>query len=844
MASYSATIEVGTRGTAALEKLLSRVNSLSGSIDKVNRSTVFGSKQVASLNEYNRALKKATANLAKTRVVLDKSGEAAGNYAKAIKTYVDALGSANGAQDLTNKLVQQEIQGREKATSALKKYNAAAASARQAGGSMAGRYMRPGAGVSTAQAYSSPIGPEPSFVFSGQSTAVGGRIKAIKAAQAAMVAAETEVNRVTRTFEQQETVREKANDKLVFDKKMALLDAEHQKTLKLNKKENDVALKNFDRRLNAQTRKKADQAKAQAGRSRKFTDIATGAGFPLLFGGGPLQALAGGLGGAAGGLGGAIAASAITAQVEAFAKEAAKVGQALNSTSGALELMREKSLFSKDETKRLAAELEGLGKIEELSTLLATELVQKIGNEGVIALQDLGAESDKTTKLWSALTLQLQALIAGPLKDFFALINSVLGAVTTSGQFKVLESELTGQARTDFDADVASRRAANLAATASGSTGAAGMMSSMGTKGGVGVLSPADQRELVEKYLPRLQVTADIPDLGGFKSPKTKKSRESRLPQLQAEVALQERLAVLSRQVVKAKEEENPVREAALNMEIALEKQATAIEKINLETIPPLEKAEKIKKAVLAADKEIFSIQDKLDASKAAQAKKAAETLKDLQSEQDLLQAKLDGRLEEEQLEQRVNKILKDNKDLTEEQVKQSLQATAALKEQVKALENLESMYASIGQSISSGIVDALSAAVEGTKSLADVASQTLRQVANILLQFGVNTALGGIPGLSSFFPGRATGGPVSGGTPYMVGEKGPELFVPNTSGTIVPNNKLGGGGATNVVVNVDAKGSSASGDSGAGKQLGGLIGAAVQAELIKQQRPGGLLSR
>ncbi|ADD94957.1 hypothetical protein, partial [uncultured phage MedDCM-OCT-S01-C58] len=99
--------------------------------------------------------------------------------------------------------------------------------------------------------------------------------------------------------------------------------------------------------------------------------------------------------------------------------------------------------------------------------------------------------------------------------------------------------------------------------------------------------------------------------------------------------------------------------------------------------------------------------------------------------------------------------------------------------------------------------------------------------------------------GLGSFFGGgRAAGGPVSGGTPYMVGEKGPELFVPNTSGTIVPNNKLGGGGATNVVVNVDAKGSSASGDSGAGKQLGGLIGAAVQAELIKQQRPGGLLSR
>ena len=116
-------------------------------------------------------------------------------------------------------------------------------------------------------------------------------------------------------------------------------------------------------------------------------------------------------------------------------------------------------------------------------------------------------------------------------------------------------------------------------------------------------------------------------------------------------------------------------------------------------------------------------------------------------------------------------------------------------------------------------------------------------QVKMQALKIGLNFFGGGIPGL-------AKGGPVENGSPYIVGEKGPELFVPNTSGTIIPNNKLGassggsGVSSTNVVVNVDAKGSSASGDSGAGKQLGGLIGAAVQAELIKQQRPGGLLSR
>jgi len=40
---------------------------------------------------------------------------------------------------------------------------------------------------------------------------------------------------------------------------------------------------------------------------------------------------------------------------------------------------------------------------------------------------------------------------------------------------------------------------------------------------------------------------------------------------------------------------------------------------------------------------------------------------------------------------------------------------------------------------------------------------------------------------------GRALGGPVTGGQQYMVGERGPELFVPNQSGSIVPNNGLGG---------------------------------------------------
>ena len=49
--------------------------------------------------------------------------------------------------------------------------------------------------------------------------------------------------------------------------------------------------------------------------------------------------------------------------------------------------------------------------------------------------------------------------------------------------------------------------------------------------------------------------------------------------------------------------------------------------------------------------------------------------------------------------------------------------------------------------------------------------------------------------------------------------------------------------GGANVVVNVDASGSSVEGDAGQAEQLGSMLGAAVQAEIARQQRPGGLLA-
>ena len=78
-----------------------------------------------------------------------------------------------------------------------------------------------------------------------------------------------------------------------------------------------------------------------------------------------------------------------------------------------------------------------------------------------------------------------------------------------------------------------------------------------------------------------------------------------------------------------------------------------------------------------------------------------------------------------------------------------------------------------------------------------------------------------------------------------LMGEAGPEAIMPLRRG---PNGRLGveaanGGGGTTINVSVDAKGSSVQGDSGKGNQLARVIAAAVQEEMVKQKRPGGILA-
>jgi tape measure domain-containing protein len=278
---------------------------------------------------------------------------------------------------------------------------------------------------------------------------------------------------------------------------------------------------------------------------------------------------------------------------------------------------------------------------------------------------------------------------------------------------------------------------------------------------------------------------------------------------------------------------------------------AAEILKLENEKITPQEKQAKI--YAFMQDRVIAQrdTQQELLLNQVQIAKQAEAAIRPIIQEGELLKAKLNGTEQQYQKELLIRQILLGNPTLRRADVEAQVAQNEAAQKQLKTVEDLNAIYNQIGSSITNGVLDGITAAVEGTKSLGESAAQVLKDIAKQLLRSGIiqlisslagNDGVGFFSFLSGTLGKRARGGPVSAGKPYMVGERGPELFMPRQGGSIIPNNAFGGG-STNVVVNVDASGSNVQGDQAQAKQLGVAVSAAVQAELVKQQRPGGLLS-
>jgi phage-related minor tail protein len=91
------------------------------------------------------------------------------------------------------------------------------------------------------------------------------------------------------------------------------------------------------------------------------------------------------------------------------------------------------------------------------------------------------------------------------------------------------------------------------------------------------------------------------------------------------------------------------------------------------------------------------------------------------------------------------------------------------------------------GRALEVGLARAVRTGKLGFEDLGRVALGVLSSIAASAVQGGVRSILGSVGGLIglSGLPGRATGGQVAPGRAYVVGEQGPELFVPTASGSV-----------------------------------------------------------
>ena len=231
-----------------------------------------------------------------------------------------------------------------------------------------------------------------------------------------------------------------------------------------------------------------------------------------------------------------------------------------------------------------------------------------------------------------------------------------------------------------------------------------------------------------------------------------------------------------------------------------------------------------------------------------------AKTIAELEEQatkgKDALQAEIDKLVEKQQkvgelepLDQARLTTLEKQRDEQDNIINGIRETEEATHDLNKAAEETLDAFEKMNTTIQNDIKDGIKGLIKGTSTLGDL----LNTVADRFLDLALNQALFGNAGGQTVtgglfkFLGFANGGRPPVGVPSVVGEKGPELFVPDRSGTIIPNNQLGG--STNVIVNVDASGSNVEGDEERGRELGRLISVAVQSELVEQKRPGGLLA-
>ena len=196
----------------------------------------------------------------------------------------------------------------------------------------------------------------------------------------------------------------------------------------------------INRRLQAKQQELATEQKitaekekqAQKAMGQRAQNVVLGAGFPLLFGGGPGAVLGGAAGGLVGGPGAfaaQIGLSALGQQLDMFAASAAKTGAALSPLTADVDAVTQALGITGTATAAYITELQQLEQQDEALAVATEEMARLVGDRGVQALRSFGEAATELSNEWARAMTQMQAalagLLAGPLR---AVVNQLESA--------------------------------------------------------------------------------------------------------------------------------------------------------------------------------------------------------------------------------------------------------------------------------------------------------------------------------------------------------------------------------------------------------------------------------
>jgi len=519
--------------------------------------------------------------------------------------------------------------------------------------------------------------------------------------------------------------------------------------------------------------------------------------FPLLFGQGPIAAaggaLGGGLGGAfggqMGGFAGGLIGTAVVSGVQSFVNSIKELGSALDPVNGsASQAIQSLGFLSSARAREIALIEKQIGRQTALAAV-RKELADTVGAKQTLALQEAARDINNFQKSIQESLAKFRANAASFMADITpgsAVEREMINrGVATNPESELSKAFLANQAAAQ------SITGRSLEARIAGFTAPSGFLGS-----GEGKITQAGKAELK-----RLKAERDIMEVKlralGIENKVSSLVKDTNITFME-QLATRRTAFDLESRVLE-------LRSQGINPAIA--KEMAMFEKINSDNVTGLQSEIDLRKEAL---------------------KQITDPLK-----KEILLEELTG------LEEGL-KLLKDQNKERIKAVQKTMELNLRTDLVVSSAEKLkETLVTDLGNGIKE--------LIRGTSTLNDVLNNVLNKMIDAMFNMAFFGNAGGTltKGLGLFgnlFGGLlATGGPAKAGKSYIVGERGPELFTPGVSGMVSPNSSLGG--STNVVVNVDASGSSAEGDEEQGRQLGLAISAAVQSELIQQKRPGGLLA-